>query len=378
MRFEPEPRRRLRSRANTWGSRMAGDHSRAAAEEKNVLREIESCADLGIDALAIDDGWQCDPRGMAHTSEHDWRPHPERFPEGWKTVREAAKAAGVQLDLWIPGSAGAEQMILNLDEGEFNCYKIDFLRLDTPEKIEALLDKIRSVIRHSGYRVHISWDATENSPRMGYFFGREFGSLYPENRKPSPDKPRIRHVVYVPRLVFRDAWHLSHYINLNQIEITIQNIDRIRPQDSNAAMYSHAYCTALALMGLPLFFQETQMYDENARKQIRPVIQAYRRNREEIASGIVFPAGDEPCDRAWSGFQSHRSETGTGYLTMFREIYSDKSSCAVKVHMLDGAGLEIEDVFSGSIRDAEVGSDGRLPLRIEEPGGFLFLRYRIK
>lgn len=377
LRFKPHFDLDLRSRANTWGSRMGGNDSRAAAEEKNVLREIQSCADLGIDALAIDDGWQCELHGNANIGEYDWRPNKQRFPGGWKKVRQAAEKAGVALDLWIPWSATAEQMIHNYDEGHFHSYKIDFMNLNTRTAIETLQSKITQLVEHSGYQVRISWDATENVPRLGYYFGREFGSIYPANRKPSPDQPRTTHVVYAPRLVFRDAWHLAHYINLNQIEITIQNIDRVKPDDSNAGEYSHAYCTALAMMGLPLFFQEVQLYTESARKEIRPLLSLYRQHRREIASGFVFPIGDEPCDAAWSGFQSHQLETETGYLTVFREIHAEEKIYTIRLCMLDNRRLEIEDLLSNRSWQQTLDGNGKLRLKIDRPGKFLFLRYKI-
>ena len=132
-RFAPRPELDLRVRANTWGSRPAGDSARAAAESENVRRELRSCADLGVDILAIDDGWQCDPRGMAFTKEHPWRPHPERFPGGWRPMAEEAGRLDVKLGLWIPFTASLEDMIRNLDEGGFTMFKIDFMNLPTPD-----------------------------------------------------------------------------------------------------------------------------------------------------------------------------------------------------------------------------------------------------
>ena len=377
LRFCPDPLRIAGSRANTWGTRTAGDEARSAAEEKNVLKEIRACADLGIDSLAIDDGWQYDIRGSSETEEISWDPDPERFPGGWHTVRDAAKKNGVKLELWMPGSIGLDHMLRNIDRGGFTGLKLDFLNLSTKDKIEDIIEKAERITEHTHGSVTISWDCTENAPRLGYFFGREYGTIYPENRKPTHNVPRIRHVTYVPRLVFRDAWHLAHYIHLCQIEIPIQNIDRIDPGDSNAAEYSHAYCTAIAFMGLPLFFQEVHFYDDNARSQIRSILSLYREHRDRIAQGIVFPVGDEPCDSAWSGFQSHSINTGTGYLTLFRELLSQEPEHALQLHCLGKTTLEIKDLISGDTYTAETDAEGKAEFTISRPGDFRILKYRM-
>ncbi len=378
IRFCPDPSRICRSRTNTWGTRMAGDAARGAATEVNVKKEIDTCAELGIDAVAIDDGWQYPAAGLDDSVGRRWQPHPDRFPGGWERIRKYAQQKGVMLDLWMAGQADLEHMKRNYDEGGFTAFKIDFLNLSTRDAVEYTIDKIHQLVEHTGYRSIISWDSTENNPRVGYYFAREYGSLYPANRKPTHDKNRIQHVVYHPRLVFRDTWHLAHYLNLNQIEISIQNVDRILPEQGNASKYSHAYCTALAVMGLPLFFQEVHFYSEEARKEIRPVMDIYRTHREAIHKGYIFPIGDEPCDRAWSGFQSCNPDSDIGYLSLFREVYNEQKSMSIHMHFLKDIWIEIEDLMSGDASMIKIDSKGQADYEISNPGEFRLMKYVVK
>lgn len=375
--FNPEPERRIRSRANTWGSREPGAASRDAAAEENVLREIASCAELDIDALAIDDGWQT-PASGEHPADTDWRPHPDRYPQGWGRVRQAAEDAGVMLDLWMAGTAALEHMVRNYDEGGFACYKIDWYGLGNRDLLDGMKEKIGRLIEHSGHRLHVSWDVTENTPRVGYYLGREFGSLHPSNRKPSPEWPRTRHVVYVPRLVLRDAWHLAHYVNLNQIEIPVQNVDRIRPEHGDAARHGHDYCVAIALMGLPLFFQETHLYRPAAREAVAPIMAAWRREREDLARCYVYPIGEEPCGAGWCGFQACPADAARGYVLVFRELHAEADECAIPLHFLTaGTRVELEDVLDGERWTGTLGEDDALSVPIARPAGFRWLRYRV-
>lgn len=376
-RFQPDPAGDVHSRSNTWGTRRPGEEARAAAEQDNVLREIESSADLGIDAVAIDDGWQYPPAGREGTGEHDWRPHPERFPNGWTAVREAAREAGVAPHLWIPGAqATLEQIIRNVERGGFTGLKIDFLNFPSRDSLEAVVEKIRRLLRHTDHKLRISWDVTENSPRLGYYYARQFGSLHIANRKPTYDTDRVHHIAYTPRLVLRDAWHLAHYLNLNQIEIPVQDVDKVDPVIRNSSAYSHAYCTAMSIVGLPLFFQETHFLEGRARKETRTIMQTWREHREEMARGHVFPIGEEPCGAAWTGFQCHDPETGNGYVMVFRELSAPGAETDLALHFVENQSLAWKDVLSGEQWSDEEATTGSVRCRVEKSPGFRWLLYR--
>jgi len=362
--------------ANTWGSgtRRPGERGRDFASEEIVLREIDSQADLGIDVQQIDDGWQTPPDAENWTCER-WLPHPERYPEGWRRVVERAREKGVTLGLWAPATAiSLEDLQANYEQGGFRYYKLDFARLQSRDEIDALMSKVRAFVRAAGHQVRINWDVTEPSPRYGYFFAREYGLLYLENRKPVIPPT----TVYRPHTVLRDAWQVSKYINLNKVQISVQNVDRVDRERSDAALHSHAYCVAITLMAAPLFFQLTQLYSAAARDQIRPLLAAYKAHRDPIYRGTVFPIGAKPDNASWTGFQCFLPGQEEGYLTLFRELYNDQPETRMRLRFVSGTEIELHNLLTGERARAPVEQGGWVRFEIGAPADFRFYRYAVR
>ncbi len=365
-RYPVDPHRDIYIMANTWGSGAEKAESLEASREENILRQIESCRDLGIDVQQIDDGWQ----GNQYKT---WFPVEERYPEGWKNVREAAREAGVKLGLWAAWVIGPDALHRTYDRGGFNSYKIDFANLDTYDKLEDLVGKMRGLIEHSGHTVRVNWDVTENPPRVGYYYARDLGNVYLENRKPLLPA----HVVYVPYLVLRDAWHVAHYTNLNRFQITVQNIDRVNREVSNAYQHNHPYAVAITLMGSPIFFQETTYYSQEARDQIRPLLAIYKDHRQAMYRGYVFPIGAEPDDASWTGFQNHDAKAGSGYLTVFRELECRQEEGEFRLWFVAGRTIRLTDLIGGDEREMTVPKDGVIRFTLDSAPAFRFLRYQL-
>jgi hypothetical protein len=377
QRYPLDPDRDLYTMANPWGSSglyVDGESltGRSLAAEENVLREIESQADLGLDVQQIDDGWQVAP-DAEHTWQCErWAPHPARYPEGWDRVRARADELGVTLGLWAPAEViSLEELKVAYDAGDFRYYKLDFANLTTRDALDDLMAKVRAFIKYTDHRVRVNWDVTENPPRVGYFFAREYGSLYLENRKPSTPP----HAVYRPHTVLGDAWLVSKYLNLTKVQVSVQNPDRVDPQRSDARFHPHPYTVAITLMASPIFFQLTQLYDDHARDAIRALLAVYKEHRAAMARGYVFPIGQKPDNGSWTGFQCHDFASGTGYLTIFRERNQPEPERELALRFAAGRRLEIMDLMRGASRTVDVGEDGKVWFRIEHPADFRFLRY---
>lgn len=366
-RFPVDAARDIYVMANTWGSGTAKQESLEASREENILQQIESCRDLGIDVQQIDDGWQGD-------QYEEWAPVPPRYPAGWRRVRQAARDAGVRLGLWAAWRIGIEELVRSWDEGGFGFYKIDFARLETYQQVDGLFSKMRKLIEHSGHSLRVNWDVTENPARVGYYFARDLGNIYLENRKPMEPA----HVVYVPYLVLRDAWHVAHYTNLNRFQITVQNVDRVNREVSNAYKHSHSYALAIALAGSPIFFQETTLLSDEARGQIRRLLALYRRERQKMFRDYVFAIGDEPDDASWPGFQTWDAESRSGYLLVFRELNSPDARRRIPLRFIANLSIELTDIETSETTQARVPANGELPLRIKEPASFAWLRYQVE
>ena len=360
--------------SNTWGSNNR--NPRHSAREENVLREIESARDLGIDILQVDDGWQ----GITYQY---WRPAPYAeldytgryplYPEGWKNIREAARKAGVELGIWFAWNAPAKDIIWNFDQGGFIGFKLDFSVLDTKAKLDTLMGKARALVLHSGHRASLNWDLTEVAPRVGIYYGREYGNVYLENRKPNlPER-----IVYVPYLVLRDAWHLSRYANLNQYQISIQHVASVSRKLSNAHLYSQGYATAIALMGSPLFFCETQYMNEQERKQVRSLVGVYKKEREKMARGYVSPIGDEPDDASWTGFRNHIEGTGEGYLMLFREAANKQREKRIELEGCADKTIRLTNLLTGETTEKTADGKGAITFCMDIPADYRFYTYTI-
>jgi hypothetical protein len=248
--------------------------------------------------------------------------------------------------------------------------------MDSMQNAQKHLEKIRRFILASGHRVRTNWDVT-GTARIGYYLGRDLGAIYLENRKTqSPDI-----VVYKPYLVLRDAWQISRYVNLNKFEITVQNVDRVTRQPdaygerSDAWKHPHDYCFAQTMMGTPIFFQETQLYSQKAREQLKPLIRIYREHREALYAGYPFPLGAKPDNKSWSGFQNYNPVNGTSYLTLFRQIGSREEKKELNILFYPpGTRLRMTDLESNESEELTLGAAGRIEFRIAEKPGYQFLK----
>lgn len=373
LRYPIDPARDIYIQANTWGSTPTSSEARRAACQDRVLEELESCAQLGIDVLQIDDGWQSPPgHPTGEPGANGWRPHPESWPNGWAPLRSRAEELAMRLGLWAAAvPISLEELRESHEQAGFVQYKLDFADLRNRQQIDRLMTKVRDFIQQTGHRVRVNWDLTEIMPRYGYFFAREYGCVYLENRKPFAPIS----TVYRPHTVLRDLWQVSRYLNLHRFQCSIQNVDRVDHRRSDAHQHSHAYSVAIALMGIPLFFQETKLYTSQARNEIAPLLDIYKQHREHMYRGIVHPIGAKPDNASWTGFQCHLPEENVGYLTIFRERCNPDAEQDITLGWLKGGTIELTDLRNQTTNREAVGADGRVLFRIDSAPDFLFLRY---
>lgn len=377
-RFPFIPARDEKILENTWGTRGSWEGGAPdAADSQNIIREIASCADLGIDVVQIDHGWALDHNNT--TPEAPWSLCPEKYPQGWPPVVEAAKKHGVDLGLWFSWNAPVSKLVEHYRAGGLRRFKIDFINIQSRDDLDIVNDKVRELIAGTDPLVGINWDATEEFPRLGYYYGREHGNIFLENRENGPGQAiYLNHIRYTPRLSLRDFWELAHYQNLNQIQLNLQDPDRVERDVSNAWRYRMDYLFATTMMGVPLFFFETQLLAEHRRDEVKPLIATYKKHRDAIHSGTVYPLGAEPDDHSWTGFQSVAPDERSGYLTIFREIENPEASREIKLHFLnDAASLRLTNLMTGDTATVPVSPGGRFAFTIPSPGDYLFLRYEI-
>lgn len=371
--------------ANTWGSGDTQANSKYASREENILDELKSASALGIDVLQVDDGWQgldydswfpvgslkylnsnAASQKLANGTEY------KVYPEGWKNIRREAGRLGLKLGLWAASWIPKEDLMTNYTSGDFKYYKLDFAKLNKYSDFYDLIGKTRSFIVQTKHDVRVNWDVTENDSRMGYFYGREYGNIYLENRKPQSPAS----VIYRPWLVLRDAWHVAHYLNLNKFQVSFQNIDMVNTELSDANLHSHGYCLGITLMGSPIFFQETHLLAEEARSEIRALMQVYKKYRSLLYDAYVFPIGDEPTNASWTGFQNYIPGTDSGFITVFRELNNKEQSKSIKLNFIGDKKIELTNLLTSETLLVEA-KGGAVNFTIDHPAGFMFLKYRI-
>ncbi|SDR65428.1 hypothetical protein SAMN05216503_0022 [Polaribacter sp. KT25b] len=358
LRYPVDPTRDIYLQANTWGS----GRNKEASQEANILVELESQADLGIDIQQIDDGWQT----------KNWLLRTDWYPEGWKNVIKKSEETGVQIGLWAAAMPVTyEALKQQYDTAGFVTYKLDFARLGNHENMDKLIGKVRKFIKYTNHKVRVNWDLTENAPRFGFFWAREYGCIYLENRK--PDKPE--NVVYIPYLVLRDIWHVAKYTNINKFQTSIQNVGMTNRKVSDAYLHNDPYAVAIGLVGTPLFFQETHNYSQESRDQIKPLLATYKKYRDEMYDSYVFAIGSEPNNANWSGFQWYSLEKKSGYLMVFRELNNKEVEQKIPLHFLKNKRLTLTNLETGVSTEKTVGNNGALNFKINNPAGYQFIKY---
>jgi hypothetical protein len=219
----------------------------------------------------------------------------------------------------------------------------------------------------------ISWDLTENAARYGYYWAREYGNLHFVNRKPFLPL----NVLYVPHLALRDYWQLARYSNLNKYQLTIQHA-KATDKHSDAYKHPETYCVATGLMGIPEFMAMPRFYQPEDRKKVGDLMKIYKTVQKDIFTAYVFPIGNEPNNKSWSGFQSvNQNCINSGYLTIFRELMNEQQQFNLPLNFVkSGDRIEIIDLLTNKKTVQRVDKNAAIEFRINDAPGFLFLKWR--
>ncbi|MCB0629179.1 MAG: alpha-galactosidase [Saprospiraceae bacterium] len=371
--------------ANTWGDR--GRDGRV--QEDFILRELEAGKRLGITHFQIDDGWQ---QGLSKNSAStagklwedwdadSWQPHRERFPNGLEPIISRAAKLGIGIGLWFhPSSANsygkweqdADILISLYRQYGIKTFKID--GIDIPDKqaevnLRRFYDKVTSA---TDGQVRFNVDVTAGR-RGGYFFLTEYGNIFLENRYTD-------FANYYPHLTLRNLWQLSAYVppELLQIELLNKwrNADRYGKDALAPEQYSFAYLFAVASMAQPLVWLELMNLPEAA-FGISPMVARYRNIMGALHEGAIFPIGDMPGGKSWTGFQSILNAR-EGYFLIFREV-NQQPTTDVQTWLTPGQKVRGRLVFgSGQDFTSMVQKDGRVSFTLAAPLSFALYHYEL-
>jgi hypothetical protein len=371
LRFPVDKKRDIYIMANTWGNTGDGKPSSEQSGAASVLRDLAVAAELGLDVLQVDAGWHTPEGTNTITTKDPYYTHVDKYPGGWDMITEPAKKWGITLGLWFEWLAPVDEMIDNVRQGGFRYLKIDFVNHRSRRDIDYLVDKARRLMEAFKGGIRINWDVTEHPARIGYYFGREFGNIYLANRKPVVPK----NVIYRPHLVLRDAWQIAKYVNLNKFQVTLQNLDLIDRDISDAYRHNFPYCALIAFMGSPILFQQVQYLSEKAKGEIKDMITVYKKHREDMFDSYVYPIGSKPDGQSWAGFQFVKGEQG--HIVLFRELNNQSASETIGLKFIKGREISLCDVLTGRQTRLAVDGEGRAAFSIPEPCGFAWYTYSV-
>ena len=177
-----------------------------------------------------------------------------------------------------------------------------------------LFDK---VLRESNGKIVVDMDVTAER-RPGYFGMMAAGPLFVENRYSD-------YRTYWPHLTLRALWSLSAVIDPVRLRMEVLNPMRNRDKYGDNPLAPAAYpaetLLAIVLPASPLGWFEVQNLDPSTVAAWKPIVETWKRERDDMAACNVLPVGACPDGLSWTGFVFTPREKGRpGYGLFFREL----------------------------------------------------------
>jgi len=369
--------------SNTWGDRSRD----ARVNVEFLLKEVEAGARLGVDVVQVDDGWQAGKTGNSafgkgawgnfrSANPEFWKPHPERFPNGLKPLVDAAREEGMKFGLWFGPDAendmenwerDAEVLLQAFEKEGVEYVKIDAVEMKSPAA-EANLNRFyNTVLKETEGRVVFDADVTAGL-RPGYFGTVHVGPIFLENRY--TDWKR-----YWPHHTLRNLWTMSAHVDPVRLRMEFlnqtRNTDKYDAGDRLApAQYPPDTLFASVMFASPLGWFETSNLPENYFATIPPLVEAWKKEREEIFKGHIIPIGEAPDGNVWTGFASTSRDRKSVRAVVFRELNQD-ASWSTELPLFD-ADDAVVTVLGG--KGSASFENGQLKVEIPDTLQYLFLK----
>ncbi|MDD2475293.1 MAG: alpha-galactosidase [Dysgonamonadaceae bacterium] len=361
---------------NTWGDR--GDLKRLT--EDFCIEQMQACSRFGITHFQIDWGWQEGSKNK--TSSIDiWSPSKKLFPNGLNNIIKIGEKLGVELCLYLSPKLADDNAAWEEDaDALINMYKNHGVRIFKVDgqKMQNKTAEINTrkmydkVMKETNYEVLFNLDIT-NAPRGGYFYMNETGNLFVENRYTAFE-------TYYPYQTLRNLWMLSNYVPSERLQFEFLNkwkyVDKYSKDDPfSPSNYSMDYLFATTMVAQPLAFFDASDLPVNAFEN-KDLIKDYRKIQHDLHNGYIFPIGNEPNGRGWTGFQS--LQDSEGYFIIFREN-NDISVKMIETFIDEGIDVELQSLQGERVTSTQkTGKSGMLTFSLPEKNSFEIYKYIIK
>ena len=376
--------------SNTWGD---GNRD-ACVNEAFLMKEVEKGAELGVDVIQIDDGWQAgrtaNSSAIRKRSQGRWGSYwdqPDfwdfdsvRFPNGVKPIVDAARAKGMKFGLWFGPDSSDEARLWRKDAdfllGLHRDFGIDYFKLDSMRSQTALaLDRQRQLMSalmdESHRRITVDLDVTAGV-RPGYFGFVDIGPVFVENRYVRKGESRL----WWPHLTLRNLWSLAHAVDSVRLRMEFLNPER-HPElygDDPLAPCRYPADTLFAgvMAASPLGWFEIQNLSPATVAAWKSLVAVWKRERAAWYGGELYPVGACPDGFAWTGFVSAAKDGRSGYALLFREL-SDDGSFALPLKGLLSSDATSCEVIAGRGQASIAG----VRLQVEIPSRLDFVWVKI-
>lgn len=324
--------------SNTWGD---GNRD-SRINEAFMFKEIEAGADLGVDIIQIDDGWQHGRssnsvaargkgvwNGYWAADPKFWEPDETRFPRGLKPLVDAAAAKGMRFGLWFgPDSSNDAanwqkdaDWLLGLWRQGIQYFKIDSMKSRSATALERQRAFFDRMLNGSKAAMTFDLDVTAEI-RPGYFGMPDVGTTFVENRYSA----RLR---YWPHQTLRSVWSLAQAVDPVRLRMEVVNPDTGAKNYVGDPLAPKAYkpdtLFAITLVASPLGWFENSGLSPQTRAALKPLVARWKQERANLHGGRTWPVGARPDGVSWTGFVSRGADRKSTYALLFREFSQEQT-----------------------------------------------------
>lgn len=378
--------------SNTWG----GGNRDSRINEGFIRKEIAAGAELGVDVIQIDDGWQrgrtansakAVPKGGKKTwgsywavDPEFWKPDPERFPGGLEPLVAEARKGGMGLGLWFGPDTSDEAANWEKDAAcllDFSrrlgirYFKLDSMQLTSGLAYRRNRQMFDRTLAESNGDMVFDLDSTAQI-RPGFFGAMDIGPIFVENRY--ADKGTYR-----PWSTLRTLWQLARVVDPVRLRIEVADPDHSSAYSASDPIAADKWpkdaLFAIAMVASPLGWMELSEIRRDRMEAMKPLVAAWKRERGNLHGGVTFPVGDCPDGIAWTGFLTFGADRETAYSLLFREM-NDSSDFKVDLRTcLPKTGAFGKATVIGGRGSAVLNEDGgELMVSVPDKLDFVWIR----
>ncbi len=339
-------------------------------DEEKIKRIADSCAELGVELLVIDDAWFGE-RNSDNSSLGDWYVNRKKLPHGLEGVEEYLKPLGLDLGIWFEPEMISPNSDLYRAHPDW-CLHVDgrprsegrnqlILDLCRPEVRDYLYDCVSAVLK-DGRIKYVKWDYNRNmtevgSPtlpadRQGEVTHRYYLGLYELLERLVGDYPDVLFescsggggrfdagmLYYMPQVWTSDNSDAIERLRIQYGTSLVYPLSAMSAHVSASPNHQTGHVTpfetrvCVALTGSFGFELDPTALSDAEREQVRQVAALHKELGEVLATGDYYRLRnpfEETCS-AWCTVSADRSVCVAGYVLTHVRMYGNNERIALR------------------------------------------------